>query len=93
MRFKGFGLRIGNKDKGFYHTTPTFNTNDSLHPLSRITLFGGHCKILNFPLEDDLQLFPGLKLNTVIDLKHYNHLPQTFRTVLDIVGDLIYRLV
>ena len=43
----------------------TFNTYVSLCPLLRITLFGGHCKIPNFPLEDDLQLFPGLLLDPV----------------------------
>ena len=31
---------------------------DSIMP--QITLYLGHCKILNFPLEDALQLFPGL---------------------------------
>ena len=31
-----------------------------VHPLSRSTLFWGHCKNLNFLLEDNLQLFPGL---------------------------------
>ena len=45
---------------GFHHATPTFNARVSLCPLSRITLFWGHCKALNFPLEDDSQLFPGL---------------------------------
>ena len=37
-----------------------FNKHVSLCPSSRITLFWGHCKHLNFPLEDNLQLFPGL---------------------------------
>ena len=45
---------------GFDHATPKFDTHVSVYLLSRITLFWGHCKILNFPLEDDLQLFPGL---------------------------------
>ena len=45
---------------GFHHATPTFNTCILVHPLSRITLFWGHCKAQNFPLEDNLQLFPGL---------------------------------
>ena len=33
----------------------------SVHLLSGIMLFWGHCTGLNFPLEDDSQLFPGLK--------------------------------
>ena len=36
-----------------------------VHPLSRITLFWGHCKALDFPLEDDLQLFPGLQKSSL----------------------------
>ena len=39
---------------GFHHATPKFNTHVSIWPLSRITLFWGHCNILNFPLKDDL---------------------------------------
>ena len=52
----GDAIKIG----GFHHATPTFNTYISVHPLSRIALFWGHFKALNFPLEDNWQLFPGL---------------------------------
>ena len=45
---------------GFNHAKPTFDTHSSVYPLLRIKLFWGHCKPLNFPLEDDSQLFPGL---------------------------------
>ena len=48
------------KISGFHHATPTFDKHISGHHLSQITLFWWHCKILNFPLEDDLQVFPGL---------------------------------
>ena len=42
---------------GFHHATPTFDTQVSLCPLSRITLFWGYFKIMNFPLKDNSQLF------------------------------------
>ena len=56
----GYALKIWRFD----HATPTFDTHISVHPLSRITLFWGHCTGLNFPLEDDSQLFPGLLVTT-----------------------------
>ena len=46
--------------QGFYHASLTFNKSIFGRPLSQITLFWGHFKTLNFPLEDILQLFPGL---------------------------------
>ena len=49
---------------GFDNATPTFETHVSDHLLSRITLFWGHWKALNFPLEEDPQLFPGLALES-----------------------------
>ena len=54
---------------GLYHTTHKFNEIIFGHPLSRITLFWGHFKTLNFPLEDILQLFPGLALSQVFLIK------------------------
>ena len=62
-RMENGGFRAQNwaiKIWGFHHITPTFHTYVSLCPLPWITLFWGHCRILSFPLEDDLQLFPGL---------------------------------
>ena len=57
----GYGLRIGNHDLRIYHATPTFNTHISGQPLLQIIVFWGHCKVLNLPLEGNLQLFPGLQ--------------------------------
>ena len=58
---EGCGLRIGNHDLRIYHATPTINTHISGQPLLQILLFWGHCKVLNLPLEGNLQLFPGLQ--------------------------------
>ena len=55
-----WGLAI--KIWGSNLATPTIDTHISGHPLSWITLFWGRCKVLNFLLEDDSQLFPGLGL-------------------------------
>ena len=51
---------------GNFHATPTIDTHISVYLLSQVTLFWGHSKSLNFPLEDDLQLFPGLDSSLVI---------------------------
>ena len=57
---KNYRLRIGNKD----WRIPSCHTNIWYTWFSssfvQITLFWGYCKILNFPLEDDWQIFPGL---------------------------------
>ena len=65
LRIQKWGWRVVDWGKtikiwGFYHATPTFNTNNFGLPLSQITLFWGHFKTLNLPLEDILQIFPGL---------------------------------
>ena len=39
------------------HQNVTFDFNIYSFSLSR---FCGHCEAMNFPLEDSLQLFPGL---------------------------------
>ena len=45
---------------GFHLGISTFNVHVSFCPFSWIPLFWGYCKILNYPFEDNLQLFPGL---------------------------------
>ena len=55
----------------FHHATPTFNTQISGEPLSRITQFCGHC-CSDFPLGDNLHLFPGLFLTTY-HIRHWTH--------------------
>ena len=65
LRIQKWGWRVvdwgyTNKIWGVDHATPIFNRNNFVLPLSRITLFWGHLKTPNFPLEDILQLFPGL---------------------------------
>ena len=62
---EGYGLgkctqRLRTRSCHTYIYTHTF-----VYPLSRITLFWGHCKALNFLLEDDSQLFPGLYQQSV----------------------------
>ena len=65
LRIQKWGWRVvdwgyTNKIWGVDHATPIFNTNNFGLPLSRITLFWGYFETLNLPLEDILQLFPGL---------------------------------
>ena len=62
LKLKNWGWRAVNwwwtiKIWGFHHSTPTFNTHIFSHTMSQIMLFWGHCKYLNYPLEDILQLF------------------------------------
>ena len=72
---EGYGLRIGHQDFRIsschiniwyihfcslivakYAILRTLQSSEFQY-----TVFWGHCRALNFPLEDDLQLFPGLE--------------------------------
>ena len=61
----GYALKVW----GIDHATPTFDIFISVHPLSWIALFWGLFKALNFLLEDDSQLFPGLYEHTAKRIK------------------------
>ena len=57
----------------FYYILPIFKMHTFDHHLSRITLFRGHFKMVNFPLADILHLLQGLmKGPRAIGLRKYH---------------------
>ena len=87
MKIEDVGPWVEDRRSRFDYAKPKFGTNISVHPLLPITLFLWLCKALNFLLEDDSQLFPGLlwiyhlKIiwdQTKIPIKDPLNCPETF---------------